>query len=117
MSKEQERRLGKILVRGFTKKQLAILESVSKDKFKSITSTSKRISEEKLIPLSTVKLGLKIFEQLDLVRMIEKEGFKKVSITKFGRIILRAILNYNQKVIKYTLLDKLLYLFSFNKIK
>lgn len=93
-SKLQEKKLGRLLVRGFTKKQLVILESVSKDKSRSITSSSKRISEEKKIPLSTVKLDLKILEQLGLVRIIQMDGFKKFSMTKFGKMVLKILSPY-----------------------
>jgi len=98
LSKEQEKKLGSLLARGFTKKQLVVLDSVSKDKSRSITAASRRISAEKKIPLSTVKLDLKILEQLSLVRILEKDGFKKVLMTKFGKTVLRLLSYYNNAI-------------------
>lgn len=100
----QEKKLGRLLVRGFTKKQLMVLEAVSKDKSRSITSTSKKISEERKIPLSTVKLDLKILSQLGLVRIVDRK-FKMVRISKFGRMVLRLLSNYNNLTIFTRLLE------------
>ncbi|MBI1979012.1 MAG: hypothetical protein HYS62_03065 [Candidatus Aenigmarchaeota archaeon] len=94
LSKDQEKKLGRLLVRGFSKKQLMVLDSVSKDRSRSITATSRKISAEKKIPLSTVKLDLKVLEQLELIRIIEKEGFKKVGVTKLGKMLLGLLSAY-----------------------
>lgn len=94
LSKIQEKKLGRVLLRGFTKKQLVVLDSVSRDKSRSITAASRRISTEKKIPLSTVKLDLKILEQLELVRIMEKDGFEKVGITKLGKVMLGLLSSY-----------------------
>jgi len=114
LSKSQEKKLGKLLVRGFTKKQLVVLESISKDKSKSITSAAKKISEERKIPLSTVKLDLKILERLEIIKKIEKQGLKKALMSRFGKLILQIISDYNdtRKNLEYLLSDKLLYLFK-----
>ena len=104
-SRMQEKKLGRLLVRGFTKKQLTILDSVSRDKSQSITSASKKISEEREIPLSTVKLDLKILEQLGLVRIIQSKGFKRTRMTKFGKTVLRILSNYNNPTVFTQLLD------------
>jgi len=118
-SKMQERKLGGLLVRGFTKKQLVILESVGKDKSKSITSTSRKISEEKGISLSTVKLDLKILEKLGLVRIVEKDGFKRVGMTKFGKMVLRILSPcYNSLTNALAqMIERIFYSFSINALQ
>ena len=93
-SELQGRKLGKLLVRSFTKKQLVILKTLGEIKSGTITSTVKRISDERKIPLSTVKLDLKIFEQLELIRIVEKFGFKKPVMTKFGKTVCKLLSNY-----------------------
>lgn len=113
LSKEQEKKLGKLLVRGFTKKQMMVLESVARDKSRSITEASRRISVEKKIPLSTVKLDLKVLKQLELVRVMEKDGFKKVSITKLGKIVIGLLsLYYNSMTNILSQLIKNMFSFS-----
>ncbi len=116
LSELQERKLGKLLVRGFTKKQFAVLGAISKDKSRSITSSSKKISKEEKIPLSTVKLSLKILEQLGLVRIIEKDGFKKITMTKFGKVVLGILSPYHNNLTKIlSQLIERVFLFFSNK--
>lgn len=111
LSRREERRLKELLIRAFTKKQLVILKSVSEDKSRSITSVAKKISETSKIPLSTVKFDLALFERLGLIRIGEKDGFKRPSMTRFGKLILQII--YNNLKPFDMLLDKLSYLFPF----
>ncbi len=113
LSRVQEKKLGRLLARGFTKKQMAILDSISRDESRSLTSASKKISEERKIPLSTVKLDLKIFEQLDLIKMTEKDGFKKMCVTKFGKTVLGILSAYYNNITNHlSLLTEMLFSFS-----
>ena len=118
LSKSQESKLKILLGRAFTKKQLIILESSGECKAKSITSLARVISEDKKIPLSTVKLDLKILEQLDLLKTIETHGLKKPRITKFGQAVIRILFGYNEieRALESLVLRRLMYLFSFDKL-
>ncbi len=117
LSRMQEDKLKGLLGRAFTKKQLLVLRAIEGDESRSITSAAKSISEDEKIPLSTVKLDLKILEKLGLVRTVDKESFKKPRITKFGKLILQLLSNYNEikRTIKYLLFQELGYLSSFKQ--
>jgi hypothetical protein len=66
-----------------------------------------------------VKLDLKILEKLGLVRIVEKDGFKRVGMTKFGKMVLRILSPcYNSLTNALAqMIERIFYSFSINALQ
>lgn len=76
--------LRKVILRALTEKQILILKEIEQNAGLSITSLLNKISREKKIPLSTLKLGAKILKELNLISV----NLHGVRLTDAGLLLL-----------------------------
>ena len=80
--------LRRVLLRAINKNQLILLDKISKNSTRTVTSISNSLSSELSIPISTLKLNCRILKNLDL---IDFETSKPVSLTQAGKAILKIV--------------------------
>ena len=78
----------RVLLRALNKNQIILLNKISKNSTRTITSISSLVSSEFDIPVSTVKLNCRILKNLDL---IDFETSKPVSLTQAGKAVLKIL--------------------------
>lgn len=81
-------KLRPLLLRCLNQKQILILNEISKNSGETATGLLIRLSIERSLPLSTLKLNLKILKDLGLVL---QENSKPVKLTPSGMLVLKIL--------------------------
>jgi len=82
--------LRRLILRTLNENQLLILTSVASQR-RSLTSLLKDLSEEREIPLSTLKLNARILRELNLISYGSIREKKTAEVEKLGSFVLRLL--------------------------
>ena len=82
--------LRRLILRTLNENQLLILASVASQR-RSLTSLLKDLSEEREIPLSTLKLNARILRELNLISYGSTREKRLAEVEKLGSFVLRLL--------------------------
>ena len=86
--------LARLLLKAFNENQLLILSSIKRNSKSTATSFLKELSEASGIPLSTLKLNVKILKELDLVTYGSQHDPRPIKLTETGRLLSNMLISY-----------------------